>query len=143
MRLRRTLVTILLLSTAGLAVAGYLTWVYTTESVALCFSGGGCDAVQHSPYAHLLGIPIPALGAAAYLVLIALAGAALRWQQHRSTLVLGLLGTSLVGTLFSAYLTYLEFFVIRAICTWCLTSAVLMFLTFIFTIHAYRQSAVE
>lgn len=33
---------------------------------------------------------------------------------------------ALVGTLFSAYLTYLEFFVIRAVCQWCVANAVIV-----------------
>jgi uncharacterized membrane protein len=38
---------------------------------------------------------------------------------------LGLL-MALIGTLFSAYLTYLEVFVIGAICQWCVASAAIM-----------------
>lgn len=143
MRLDRTLVAILVLSAAGLAVSGYLTWVYTSNTVALCFGSGGCDVVQHSPYARLLGIPIPTLGTAAYLVLIGLAGAALRLKQQREMLALGLFGVALVGVLFSGYLTYLELFVIRAICTWCVVSAVIMLFTFALTVHAYRQTGRE
>jgi len=142
-RLGRTLVAILVLSLAGLAVSGYLTWVYTSNAVALCFGSGGCDAVQHSPYARLLGIPIPALGAVGYLMLTGLAGAALRLKRQQEMLVLALLGVALVGVLFSGYLTYLELFVIRAICTWCVVSAVIMLLTFLLTVHAYRQTASE
>jgi uncharacterized membrane protein len=33
-------------------------------------------------------------------------------------------GMALFGTLFSIYLTYLELFVIHAVCIWCLSSAV-------------------
>lgn len=33
---------------------------------------------------------------------------------------------ALVGVLFSAYLSYLELFVLRAICQWCVASAVLV-----------------
>lgn len=143
MRLDRTLVAILLLSLAGLAVSGYLTWVYTSNTVAMCFGSDGCDAVQHSPYARLLGIPIPTLGAAGYLVLTGLSVAALRLKQRQEMLTLGLFGVALVGVLFSGYLTYLELFVIRAICTWCVVSAVIMLITFLLTVHAYRQTGRE
>lgn len=44
---------------------------------------------------------------------------------------LALFGMSLVGVLFSLYLTYLEVFVIEAVCAWCLTSALLMTLMFL------------
>lgn len=143
MALRRTLQGILLLSLAGLGVSSYLTWVYTTDSLALCFGSGGCDLVQHSPYAYIAGIPIPTLGAVAYLVLVGLTLAALRLEAQRETLVLGIFGVALVGLLFSGYLTYLELFVIHAICTWCVVSAVVMLLTFILTVQAQRLVSAE
>ena len=49
-----------------------------------------------------------------------------------------LLGMSVVGTAFSAYLTFLEPFVIGASCGWCLTSAVLM-LMLLWVIFAGRD----
>jgi uncharacterized membrane protein len=76
--------------------------------------------VQKSSYATILGVPVAALGLVGYSSL--LLSALLRGEAG---VYLGLL-VALVGTLFSAYLTYLELFVIHAICEWCVASAALM-----------------
>jgi uncharacterized membrane protein len=139
MSLKRSLQGLLLLSLAGLGVSLYLAWVYTADTVAVCFGNHGCDLVQHSPYAWIGGIPVPALGAAAYVLLAALAVAALRLEARRELLLLGMFGVGLTGVLFSAYLTYLELFVIHAICTWCVVSAVIMVAVFSLSLLARRQ----
>jgi hypothetical protein len=50
-----------------------------------------------------------------------------------------LAGGATIGLLFSAYLTYLEAFVIHAWCRWCIASAVLAVLIFIFTLPEFRR----
>lgn len=108
-------------SVAGLAVSLYLTWVYATGAPPVCAGGGhGCETVQNSPYSSLLGVPITALGLLGYAGL--LVSAALRGVAG----ALSGLFLALLGTLFSGYLTWLELFVIEAICQWCVASAVLM-----------------
>lgn len=108
----------------GLVVAGYLTWVgFTSKQVALCVGAGpGCDAVQTSRYATFLGVPTALWGVALYALLLALGVVGLttagRW------LVAFLL--AVVGVSFTAYLTYLELFVIRAICSYCVVSALVI-----------------
>lgn len=129
---------ILLLSVIGLGVSLYLTYMYTTDQVAFCLGSGGCEAVQYSPYAWIFGIPIPALGAAAYLLLILLAAVAGRPGDRQDLWLLALFGVSLVGLLFSAYLTALELFVIHAICIWCVASAVIQLIVFVLAVSSLR-----
>jgi uncharacterized membrane protein len=106
---------------AGLLISGYLTWTHFMGVAPVCISGsGGCETVQSSRYAAIFGVPVAALGVVAYSGL--LFSATLRGEGG---IYLGLLIT-LVGTLFSAYLTYLEVFVIHALCQWCVASAALM-----------------
>ena len=57
---------------AGAALAGYLLYVRVTDSALAC-STGGCETVQRSAYAELLGFPVAGLGLAAFLVLLAAA----------------------------------------------------------------------
>jgi len=137
--LRRLLQAMGILALAGLGISLYLTWVYTTDRVAICLGSGGCETVQYSPYAWILGIPIPSLGAADYLLVLALALLGLRSREPAEWVVLALFGTSLVGLLFSAYLTYLEIFVIRAICLWCAVSAVIQVFLFALAVAAWRR----
>ena len=109
----------------GFIVAGYLTFVETTQSLAVCGPVGDCNMVQASDYATILGIPVAILGLANYLAV------GLLWfvqnkvrEEQRQSVWLGLMALTFVGVVFSIYLTALELFVIRAVCVWCLTSAV-------------------
>ncbi len=113
---------------SGLVVAVYLSYVEVGEEEAACGVMGDCNAVQQSEYAELFGlIPIGVMGIAGYVVLLGCWGASqLKVSPLAELGSAGMLGASLFGVLFSAYLTFLEPFVIKATCTWCLTSAVVM-----------------
>jgi uncharacterized membrane protein len=109
------------LAVLGLLISGYLSWVHYAGVAPVCIGGsGGCQSVQASSYATIFGVPVAALGLVSYSGL--LLAALLRGEAG---VYLGLL-VALVGTLFSIYLTYLEVFVIHAICEWCVASAALM-----------------
>jgi uncharacterized membrane protein len=113
---------------SGLGVAVYLSYVEITGNPATCGPVGDCNTVQQSPYATLFGlVPVGVLGVVGYVSLLALwLGRYLGTGALQRTAAIGLWGMALAGTLFSAYLTYLEPFVIGATCMWCLTSAVVM-----------------
>ncbi len=117
-----------LLSLAGLGVAGYLAYVETQAVSAVCGPIGDCNAVQSSPYATLFGVlPIGVLGVVGYLVFLGLwtwKRVRRDWLARHASLAIFLM--ALLGTLFSLYLTYLEPFVIKAVCAWCLSSAVII-----------------
>lgn len=105
----------------GIAVAGYLTYVHYAGLEPFCAGGGhGCERVQSSSYATLGGIPVAVLGLGGYVVLVA----ALLGGSERARLAAA--GIAISGCGFSAYLTYLELFVIDAICQWCVGSAIVM-----------------
>jgi uncharacterized membrane protein len=125
-----------LLALAGLGVAGYLAYVETRQVAAVCGPVGDCNSVQSSPYARLFGfLPVGVLGALGYLAILA-AWLYCRRRSDRLPETTGgrlaryapvaVFGMALFGVLFSLYLTYLEPFVIGAVCVWCLTSAVIM-----------------
>jgi len=129
----------ILLAVAGLGVSAYLMWGYTVEGAELsCGGSSGCEAVKESPYASIVGIPLPVLGLGSYAVLLALVvlqvGFSVQKGQWAAYTALAIFGISLVGVLYSAYLTYLELFVIYAICRWCVASAVIMAVFFILSI---------
>jgi uncharacterized membrane protein len=112
----------------GLIVAGYLSFVETTQAVAVCGPVGDCNAVQSSSYSRLFGIlPVGLLGFAGYIAIMA----AWLWSKLRDDVLadfapLGVLGMALFGVALSIYLTGLELFVINAVCIWCLASATIM-----------------
>lgn len=106
---------------AGVLVAGYLgVTKLLGGSAAFCTAGGGCDMVQASRYAVVLGVPTALWGVAAYVAVGALAAVGLTPGRWLATFAIA---AAAVG--FSAYLTWLELFVIRALCGYCLVSAAL------------------
>jgi uncharacterized membrane protein len=116
------------LSIIGLGASIYLTYVEVTHTRALCGPVGDCNTVQSSPYARLFGIlPIGLLGALGYIAILV----TWLWRRFRTdslSKIAGpvMFGMALFGTLFSIYLTYLELFVIHAVCIWCLSSALII-----------------
>ncbi|MFO7679924.1 MAG: vitamin K epoxide reductase family protein [Chloroflexota bacterium] len=121
------------LALVGLGVAAYLAYVETQAVAAICGPIGDCNTVQTSEYAYQFGIPIGVWGVVGYLAILA-AWAWGKWQGD-SRAALALVAMSAFGVLFSIYLTYLEPFVIGAVCAWCLTSAVVMTLLLLVSVE--------
>jgi len=116
------------LVSVGMLVALYLSYVEVTGNPATCGPVGDCNTVQQSDYARLFGfVPIGVLGVVGYVGVLTLwvlrQRAPARFARPAA---LVLWAFCLLGTGFSAYLTFLEPFVIGATCMWCLTSAVVM-----------------
>jgi uncharacterized membrane protein len=111
---------------AGVVVAAYLASVETSGSTAVCGPVGDCNAVQQSEYSRLLGVPIGVLGVIGYLAIGGLwlvAGLARGRLADRARVAMALGAFAAVA--FSAYLTFLEPFVIGATCMWCISSALI------------------
>ena len=111
----------------GMGVAIYLSYVETQSVEALCGSVGDCNTVQQSRYARLFDVlPIGFLGLMGYIALLA------SWLARRfipkleKPAAIGFFSMAFFAVIFSLYLTYLEPFVIKAVCIWCLTSAVIV-----------------
>jgi uncharacterized membrane protein len=127
------------LAVLGIGVATYITIADAGGGSPVCLAGGhGCQTVANSKYSHLLGANVAALGAGGYALL--LAAAATPGDAGRFA---GFVG-ALVGLGFSLYLTYLELFVIDAVCQWCVASAVIMTVLFaVNSARAYRYAGAE
>src|SRR3989337_87948 len=125
-----------ILAVVGLTDSLYLSWVKVSGKYALCGPIGDCESVNSSKYSEIAGIPIAFLGVGAYLVILVLLFLESRgnfWMEYSPLLVFGI---SLAGGLYSAYLTYLEIYVIRAICEFCVLSAVVLLL--MLTLSGFR-----
>jgi uncharacterized membrane protein len=122
------------LAAFGIAVAAYIAIAEADGGAPACFAGGeGCQKVAASSHSELLGIGVATIGIVGYALL--LAAALLRGDGAR----MGGFLLGLVGFGYSVYLTYLELFVIEAVCQWCLLSAALM--TALFAVSAARMLA--
>jgi uncharacterized membrane protein len=128
----------------GLVVSGYLTFVESTGAGVACGDtlGGGCNDVQSSKYAILLGVvPVGLLGFMGNLAILA---AWIAWQYGpyaiKKLAALAGWGMCIFGVLFSIYLTFLEPFVICATCMWCISSAVVMIILLLVSTPAAQQA---
>ena len=127
-----------LLSLLGLADAIYLTVEHVNGQSVRCTIIAGCSEVLSSSYATIRGIPVAAVGAAAYFSVFSLATLAAFGYRVAATLL-----NPLVTAMFliSLWLIYLQAFVIRAFCQFCLLSAAITFGLFIVVLIAHRTRA--
>ena len=129
---------IALVALVGALVALYLTLYKIGVIGVLSCNIGSCESVNTSRWATFLGLPVAAWGLGTYIVILALALAGLQGvaplQTARATAAI-----TAWGVLFSAWLTYLELFVIHAICMWCVISATLMLLLFVTSVLDLRR----
>ena len=130
-----------ILSVIGLGVAAYLAYVETQAASAVCGPVGDCNAVQSSSYARVLGVPIGLIGVAGYVAILAVWAWARRSASALPVVLLVLMTG--FGVAFSIYLTYLELFVIRAVCMWCVTSAVVMTLLLLVSVRLAVGAATQ
>jgi uncharacterized membrane protein len=121
-----------LVALAGVFVALYLTLYKLGYIGTLACAVGSCETVQTSKWATFLGFPVGAWGVAYYLAVLALALVGLTGRFADSIRLSDVLaGVTGFGLLFSIWLTYLELFVIHAICQWCVVSAILAAILFV------------
>ncbi len=119
---------VVVLALAGVFVSLYLLlYKLGYYGDLLCGGAGSCQVVQTSEYAELAGIPVAGWGLAWYAAVFA--GGLARLQPSLADarwLRLGLEAAAAAGVLFTGWLTWVELFVLRAICWWCVGSAVLV-----------------
>lgn len=127
----------------GLADSIYLSWIKLSHNEVLCVGGGlgDCYTVNTSPYAEVYGMPIALLGLGAYLVivLVFLFEKRNNFLQENGNMIV--FGVSLIGVIYSAYLSYLEEFVIHAWCPYCVLSAIMITIVFIVSIVRLRRES--
>jgi len=136
---------IAMLALLGALIALYLT-LYKVGVIGTlaCSTVGNCETVQLSRWSVLMGFPVASWGIGYYVAVLAIAVAGLqdRWSDSPAiSLVLFIL--TAWGVVFSAWLTYLELFVIHAICIWCVTSAILAVIIFLLAFADWRATRAE
>ena len=131
---------IALLALIGALISLYLSLHKLGLIGSLLCGEGSCNLVQSTKWAAFMGVPVPFWGLAGYTVLttLALAGLQPRFIDNRA-LRLALIVTAGGAFVFSLYLSALEMFVIHAWCRWCVASAIIATLIFLFTIPEMRR----
>ncbi len=141
------LYSILFLALAGAADAGYLLVQTVSGKAVVCpsvpvgrFNLNQCNIVLATPYAKFLGLPTALYGLVAYLLFAIL----ILYELNKMRTMKILMYLSGAGFLVSVYFIYLQFFVINALCFYCLTSATAMTLIFIGSVaYNLRYSFLE
>ena len=134
-------------SSITLAILGAVDSIYLLvlkykQLEAMCIGNHGCITVSNSSYSEIYHTPIAFFGLIGYICIGVLLYLEPRWKLTREQGPLVVFGAALVGVLFSAYLTYLELYVIHAICPFCVASAIIITLIFILAIiRLVKQTA--
>lgn len=119
------------ISLAGLFLAVYLTLYHFGVIGVIACNVGSCEKVQTSRWSMFLGLPVAAWGIGFYTVMLTLSLLGLRAEvENPQVLASAMLIIAMSGLLFTGWLNFLEAFVIRAWCEWCLGSAAMVLLLF-------------
>jgi uncharacterized membrane protein len=114
----------LLATVVGLGVSFHIYRKKRQKSKLFCPLRTQCDEVVNSPHANTIGISNEVLGILYYVVVGAALSILLICPSFYTPTLFALLKTIVtLGFLFSLYLIFLQAFVLRAWCTWCLLSA--------------------
>ena len=127
------------LALAGVGLATYLAMYKLGMIGTLACSIGQCETVNLSKWSTLFGVPVAVWGLGFYvaLFLVAFLGTTQRFMNAEwiSHVMLAMTGW---GVLFSGWLTYIELFVINAVCMFCVMSAVLVCVLFVLSLLEWR-----
>jgi uncharacterized membrane protein len=139
---------------AVLALVGFFDATYLmvsrylpNMSMVCPVTGDGCEQVRDSVWSVFppsfltsVHIPVALIGMFGYALVFVIGMMALR-RDHAGGLALPpvLVGLSTFGVVFSAYLVSLQLFVIQAVCSWCVLSAILMTSIWLCSIYDWRQ----
>jgi uncharacterized membrane protein len=124
----------MVLAVIGLIVSVYMTIYKVTSNDAMCLGSGDCSTVNASRYAEVYGIPVATVGIAGYFAILLT-----HWYERRDKFFekngpMLIFGMALTGFLFTVYLIYVEFAILKALCPFCLASQIAMTLIFILSI---------
>lgn len=128
---------IFIFSLLGLAVASFLFYEYNFASSIVCPTGVGCDIVRASPYSNFFGISIPILGVIFYLTMAGLSVIHTH-ELPRKVVRQAQMLIAAAGVGFGVYLTFLEAFVIKAFCFWCVLSFIISIIILLAIIAARK-----
>jgi uncharacterized membrane protein len=119
-RLTLLLAAVALVSLVGLGDAIYLSVLHFSGATARCTVLTGCSEVLGSSYASIGGVPLALVGAISYFTVFTLAVLAVFGYPRAATLLVPLVAVMCVVSL---GLIFLQAFVIRQFCEFCLLSA--------------------
>lgn len=124
-------------SLIGLADSIYLTVEHLSGRSVRCTIVSGCSEVLSSSFATVLGVPLAAIGAIAYFTVFSLATLAAFGYRGLGKVLIFIVSAMFLTTL---WLLYLQAYVIRHFCQFCLLSALVSTTLTILVIAAHYQN---
>lgn len=117
----------------ALVVSGYLTYVKLTDTAMACVHGGkfDCGVVQNSAYSEIFGVPIAVYGFITNWVVLGLLVASSRIPFFIENGLILVFGVVFFEFIYSVYLVYVQHFLLKAYCPWCLSHEAIITLLFI------------
>ena len=113
-------IAILIVSFLGFLDASYLTIEHYRNVVPPCTLTSGCETVLTSSYAVMLGVPTSLWGALFYVIVFLLTLSYRNAPNRKRTLLL--LEIVTIGFLASLMFLYLQIYVLKSLCIYCLGS---------------------
>lgn len=128
---------LIIVSFIGFLDASYLTIAHYTGLALRCSVFSGCEQVTTSPYSVVLGIPVALMGVLYYLTI--LLATLFYYDSRKPSLPKYIAWATNAGLAASVWFVFLQLFVIKAICQYCMISATTSTLLFIFGIIIIKQ----
>ena len=148
---------VIIISILGIILSSYLAYLHFEPSASkLCIIGENfdCDVVNKSTYSQLFGIPVAILGGLTYLLFLIIAMLLLKDYDFskigklidepitQTTAYYALFVTAIIALGFSIYLTYVEAYILKTYCIFCLVSLTFIIILFIimpFSINTHKK----
>lgn len=136
-REKRINLVILCVALVGMIDSFYLSWLKLTHNETKCIPGlGDCGSVNSSAYSFFAGIPVAYIGLISYLLVIGLIVFQLQKNIEIVSITYLQFGITIIGFIFSGYLTYVELGILHEVCGFCVISAICM--TLLFSLSLYK-----
>lgn len=129
----------IIISFLGFLDASYLTIAHYTGLALRCSVFTGCEQVTTSPYSVIFGVPLALLGMFYYLTMLLLTF--FYFDSKKESLPKLIAWLSCAGFLATIWFVYLQLFVIKAICEYCMISATTSTLLFILGLIILKKYA--
>src|SRR3989344_1892701 len=126
---------ILILILVNIVLSFYLIYEDITGKTGICLTGTGCQTVQNSTYSSILGIKLSFLGVIASLSLLVLF--ILNHKKKISKIIFPIVAC--LGALFGLYFLFLQFFIIKAICSTCLAIDASTIVIALLSLYIYKK----
>jgi uncharacterized membrane protein len=128
----------LIVSALGFADATYLTVKHFLGTPVPCSILHGCEIVLNSKYSIIYGIPTAMFGALFYLTVLVLSAI---YLETKKIIVLKMVASATtLGFLASLAFVYIQVFVLKSICLYCMGSAITSTTLFIFSLVFWQKN---